>query len=404
MAPHKKSSIQKSPRVNHIFLLFLQFVSNFAGMRFKDVIGQDEIKSKLVQAYKENRVSHSYLFYGIPGIGKMALAIAFAQYLSCENKEENDSCGVCPSCLKYQKLVHPDLHFVFPYITQGSQNKATSDTYLDLWRPMVNKSPYFSYRDWSNNLQSENKQCMIYAAESESIIKKISLKTYESDYKVMIIWLPEKMNTECANKILKILEEPPHNTVFLLVSNNREDILPTIQSRTQPIKVLGIADEPLKQALVEKYGISDEEANDVVKISNGSFLEARQQLEHDEENEFNFENFISLMRLCYSRNIEDTLDFAKNISKLSRERQKSFINYCLIMVRENFAFNVNRNTAYLTREEENFSGKFARFINERNANDFMTILNTAYYQIERNGNSEIIFADTAFNIMRIIRK
>ena len=213
-----------------------------------------------------------------------------------------------------------------------------------------------------------------------------------------------KMNTECANKILKILEEPLHNTVFLLVSNNREDILPTIQSRTQPIKVLGIADEPLKQALVEKYGISDEEANDVVKISNGSFLEARQQLEHDEENEFNFENFISLMRLCYSRNIEDTLDFAKNISKLSRERQKSFINYCLIMVRENFAFNVNRNTAYLTREEENFSGKFARFINERNANDFMTILNTAYYQIERNGNSEIIFADTAFNIMRIIRK
>ena len=373
-------------------------------MRFKDVIGQDEIKSKLVQAYKENRVSHSYLFYGIPGIGKMALAIAFAQYLSCENKEENDSCGHCPSCLKYQKLVHPDLHFVFPYITQGSQNKATSDTYIDLWRPMVNKSPYFSYRDWSNNLQSENKQCMIYAAESESIIKKISLKTYESDYKVMIIWLPEKMNTECANKILKILEEPPLNTVFLLVSNNREDILPTIQSRTQPIKVLGIADEPLKQALVEKYGISEEEATDVVKISNGSFLEARQQLEHDEENEFNFENFISLMRLCYSRNIEDTLDFAKNISKLSRERQKSFINYCLIMVRENFAFNVNRNTAYLTREEENFSGKFARFINERNANDFMTILNTAYYQIERNGNSEIIFADTAFNIMRIIRK
>lgn len=373
-------------------------------MRFKDVIGQDEIKGRLVQAYKENRVSHSYLFYGAPGVGKMALAIAFAQYLSCENKEENDSCGHCPSCQKYEKLVHPDLHFVFPYITQGTSNKAVSDTYIDLWRPMVNKSPYFSYRDWTNNLQSENKQCMIYAAESSEIIRKISLKTYESDYKVMIIWLPEKMNTECANKILKILEEPPHNTVFMLVSNSREDILPTIQSRTQPIKVLGIADEPLKQALVEKFGITESEATDIVKISNGSFLEARQQIEQDDENAFNFENFKSLMRICYSADVLSTIEFSKSLAKLSRERQKSFIYYCLIMVRENFARNINANVAYLTNDEESFSKNFSRFINERNVNNFITILNETYYQIERNGNSEIIFTDTAFNLMKIIRK
>ena len=374
-------------------------------MRFKDVIGQDEIKSRLVQAYKDNRVSHSYLFYGAPGVGKMALAIAFAQYLSCENKEENDSCGHCPSCLKYEKLIHPDLHFVFPYITSSSsQNKAVSDTYIDLWRPMVNKSPYFSYRDWTNNLQSENKQCQIYAAESSEIIKKISLKTYESDYKVMIIWLPEKMNTECANKILKVLEEPPLNTVFMLVSNNREDILPTIQSRTQPVKVLGIADEPLRQALVEKFGISEAEAADVVKISNGSFLEARQQIEQDEENAFNFDNFKSLMRICYKYDVVSAFDFAKSISKLSRERQKSFINYCLIMVRENFVRNVNADVAYLTKEEEDFSVNFSRCINERNIDSYTTIFNDSYYQIERNGNSEIIFTDTAFNLMKIIRK
>ncbi|MBO4615655.1 MAG: DNA polymerase III subunit delta [Bacteroidales bacterium] len=374
-------------------------------MRFKDVIGQDEIKSRLVQAYKDNRVSHSYLFYGAPGVGKMALAIAFAQYLSCENKEENDSCGHCPSCLKYEKLIHPDLHFVFPYITSSSsQNKAVSDTYIDLWRPMVNKSPYFSYRDWTNNLQSENKQCQIYAAESSEIIKKVSLKTYESDYKVMIIWLPEKMNTECANKILKVLEEPPLNTVFMLVSNNREDILPTIQSRTQPVKVLGIADEPLRQALVEKFGISEAEAADVVKISNGSFLEARQQIEQDEENAFNFDNFKSLMRICYKYDVVSAFDFAKSISKLSRERQKSFINYCLIMGRENFVRNVNADVAYLTKEEEDFSVNFSRCINERNIDSYTTIFNDSYYQIERNGNSEIIFTDTAFNIMKIIRK
>jgi len=382
----------------------LQFVFDFAEMRFKDVIGQDEIKSRLVQAYKENRVSHSYLFYGAPGIGKMALAIAFAQYLSCENKEENDSCGHCPSCLKYEKLVHPDLHFVFPYITQGSQNKAISDTYIDLWRPMVSKSPYFSYRDWTANLQSENKQCMIYAAESADIIKKIGLKTYESDYKIMIMWLPEKMNTECANKILKVLEEPPHNTVFMLVSNNREEILPTIQSRTQPIKVLGIADEPLKQALVEKFGISNEAASNIVKVSKGSFLEARQQIENDEDNIFNFENFKSLMRLCYSRDVPAALDFSKSISKYSRERQKNFLNYCSVMVRENFVRNINENVAYLTSDEADFSKNFSKFINERNMPSFITIFGDTCYQIERNGNSEIIFADMAFNIMKIIRK
>lgn len=211
------------------------------------------------------------------------------------------------------------------------------------------------------------------------------------------------MNTECANKILKVLEEPPHNTVFLLVSNNREDILPTIQSRTQPVKVLGIADEPLKQALVEKFGISESEAADVVKISNGSFLEARQQIEQDEENAFNFDNFKSLMRICYKYDVVSTFDFAKSISKLSRERQKSFINYCLIMVRENFVRNVNSDVAYLTKEEEEFSVNFSRCINERNIDSYITILNDTYYQIERNGNSEIIFTDTAFNIMKIIR-
>ena len=372
-------------------------------MRFKDVIGQDEIKAKLVQAFKDNRVSHSYLFYGIPGVGKMALALAFAQYLSCENKQDNDSCGQCPSCQKYGKLIHPDLHFVFPHLSQGSPNKATSDTYIDLWRTMVNKSPYFSYRDWTTNLQSENKQCMIYTAESESIIKKVSLKAYESDYKIMIIWLPEKMNAECANKILKILEEPPHNTIFMLVSNSREDILPTIQSRTQPIKVLGIADEQLKEALVAKFGISDESAADVVKVSNGSFIEARLQIEQDEENEFNFENFKALMRICHSAKVIDAMELAKTLAKLSRERQKSFIDYCLIMMRENFVRNTRTDLAYLTKDEEEFSSKFSRFVNERNIAEFIRIFNDSYYQIERNGNSEIIFADTAFNIMKIIR-
>lgn len=378
-------------------------------MRFKDVIGQDEIKQKLVQAYADNRVSHSYLFYGAPGVGKMALALAFAQYLSCENKQNGDSCGHCPSCLKYEKLVHPDLHFVFPYITQGSPNHAISDTYIDVWRNMVNKNPYFSFNEWRQELlssqheKSENKQFQIYALESNDIIRKISLKTYESDYKIMIIWLPESMNTECANKILKILEEPPHNTVFLLVSNSREDILATIQSRTQPIKVLGIADEPLKLAIMEKYGKSESEAADIAKISNGSFLEAREQIEENEENSFNFDSFKQLMKISYSNKVLEAIPLAKQLSKLSRERQKSFLNYCLIMVRENFIRNTNREIAYLTKDEEVFSANFSRFINTNNVNGLISTFSDAYYQIERNGNSEIIFTDMTFALMKLIK-
>lgn len=378
-------------------------------MRFKDVIGQDEIKQKLVQAYKENRVSHSYLFYGAPGVGKMALALAFAQYLSCENKEDGDSCGHCPSCQKYEKLVHPDLHFVFPYITQGSPNKAISDTYIDVWRNMVTKNPYFSFNEWRSELldsqheKSENKQFQIYALESNDIIRKISLKTYESDYKIMIIWLPESMNEECANKILKILEEPPLNTVFLLVSNNRENILATIQSRTQPVKVLGIDDEHLKHAIMEKYGKNESEADDIVKISNGSFLEAREQIEENEENAYNFENFKQLMKLSYSNKVLDAMTLAKQLAKLSRERQKSFLNYCLIMVRENFVRNTSPDLAYLTKDEEEFSVKFSRFINDNNVNQLTATFSEACYQIERNGNSTIVFTDMAFTLMKYIK-
>ncbi|MCF0207690.1 MAG: DNA polymerase III subunit delta [Bacteroidales bacterium] len=374
-------------------------------MRFKDVIGQEEIKSKLIQAFADNRVSHSYLLYGTAGVGKMALALAFAQYLSCENKHDGDSCGECPSCRKYENLVHPDLHFVFPVVSTGSSTtKPISDTYLDLWRPMLAESPYFSLSDWQARLQTENKQVQIYAAESADIIKKVSLKTYESKYKAMIVWLPEKMNVDCANKILKVLEEPPQNTVFILVSNNRYDILPTIQSRTQPIKVLGIEEDALQKAIAEKFNLDSETAANVAKISNGSFLEARKHIETDEENSFNFENFKNIMRMTYTAKVPEMLDFAKTFSKLSRERQKGFITYCQTMIRENFISNTTQQVVYLTSDEQDFASKFSRFINNNNIENFISIFNDAFYHIERNANSEILMADTLFNITKIIRK
>lgn len=373
-------------------------------MKFAKVIAQNEIKESLIRAFHDNRVSHSYLFYGNSGVGKLALAIAFAQYVSCEHKTENDSCGVCPSCLKYEKLIHPDLHFVFP-VVKNKDKAPISDSYLEQWRQCVLDSPYFSYHDWLYQLNSENKQGNIYKDESSEILRKLNLKTFESDYKFMIIWLPERMNITSANKLLKILEEPPQNTIFILVSDNREDVLPTIRSRTQPVKILGIEDQKLVDFLIAKYNIDINEAQDIVKISNGSLIEARNQIISNEELEYNFEKFTELMRLCYARKIQTTISLAEDLAKNSREKQKGFLTYCLILLRENFIYNTElKDIIYMTRKETEFSKNFAKFVNKSNINELKIIFDEALMHVERNVNSRIVFVDTAFKIMKVIRK
>ncbi|MDD4149806.1 MAG: DNA polymerase III subunit delta [Bacteroidales bacterium] len=373
-------------------------------MKFEKVIGQHEIKAKLIQAYHDNRVSHSYLFYGNPGVGKLALAIAFAQYMSCANKTEKDSCGECPSCKKFEKLIHPDLHFVFPVISVPKK-KSISDNYIQEWRTKVLEDPYFTYNEWLFSIASENKQGNIFADESSEIAKKLNLKSFESDYKFMIIWLPERMNSSCANKLLKILEEPPQNTIIISVSDNREDILQTIRSRTQPVKILGIADEQLKEAIINQYNISESMATDIVKISNGSLFEARNQIVTNDETEYNFAKFTNLMRTCYSHAIQDAISLSEELAKNSREKQKSFLYYCLVLLRENFAYNTNlESVLYMTKSELDFSKKFARFVNKANVNELVQIFEEAYYHIERNVNAKLVFTDSAFKIMKIIRK
>ena len=373
-------------------------------MKFDKVIGQDQIKQKLIQAYKDNRVSHSYLFYGSPGVGKLALAIAFAQYISCTNKLENDSCGECPSCKKFEKLIHPDLHFVFPVIS-NPKKKSISDNYIQEWREKVLEDPYFTYNEWLFSIASENKQGSIFADESVEIAKKINLKTFESDYKCMIIWLPEMMNGTCANKLLKILEEPPQNTIIISVSDNSEDILPTIRSRTQPVKILGIADNELKDAIIRQYNISEQMAIDIVNISNGSLFEARKQIVTNDETEYNFAKFTELMRVCYGYKIPDAINLSEELAKNSREKQKNFLYYSLVLLRENFAYNSKlKQVIYMTKTEIEFSNKFARFVNQANIGDLMQIFEEAYYHIERNVNAKLVFTDSAFKIMKVIRK
>ncbi len=373
-------------------------------MKFDKIIGQENVKKNLVKAFHDNRVSHSYLFYGNPGVGKLPLAIAFAQFISCENKSNNDSCGECPSCKKYEKLIHPDLHFVFPVVSQSGK-KSISDTYIEKWRERVLENPYFSYHDWLFSLDSENKQGSIYKDESSEILRKLNLKTFESEYKFMIIWLPERMNTTSANKLLKILEEPPQNTIFILVSNSREDILPTILSRTQPIKILGIDEEILTNAISQKYNLDEKMSRDIVRISNGSLLEAKKQILLNEETEYNLNKFTELMRLCYARNIQEAIKLSEQLAKISRERQKGFLYYCLILLRENFIYNTElQNVVYLTSKEMEFSKKFARFVNKANINELSAIFEEAHLHIERNANSKIVFVDVAFKIMKNIRK
>jgi DNA polymerase III subunit delta' len=373
-------------------------------MKFRDVIGQQEVKQHLKDMVSHGKISHALLFYGSSGIGKLPLAIAFAQYLSCENHIDGDSCGVCYSCIKFEKLIHPDLHFVFP-VVKGGSNKAISDSFIQQWREQIIKNPYFSINEWLSFIGSENKQGSIYSEESGEIIKKLNLKTFESDYKVMIIWLPEKMNNACGNKLLKMLEEPPEKTVFILVSDNREEVLQTILSRTQPLKVPSIDKSDLLSALEKKYPeIDNKSLQDICKLSRGSYLDAKNHIQASDEIKYNFEKFVEIMRFCYSRKIKETISWAIEISKIGREKQKSLLNYSLRFLRENFILNYkNDQISYITSMEKDFANKFSPFINENNIFSLVEEFEKAHYHIERNANPKILLTDLVFKIMKLLR-
>lgn len=372
-------------------------------MKFNEIIGQQSIIQQLKDSVANNKVSHATLFYGPSGTGKLSLAIAFAQYLSCENHVDGDSCGSCSSCNKYEKLIHPDLHFVFPVITVPNK-KPLSDSFINEWRNMILKDPYFSLNEWLAEIGSENKQGSIYKDESVEILRKLNLKTYESEYKCMIIWLPEKMNTTCANKLLKILEEPPSKTVFLLVSDSREDVLPTIVSRTQPLKILGIDKDSMIDALKNEFGEEVSNPEEIYKLSGGSYLSAKNHIRATEETKYNFDKFVEVMRFTYGRKVKESIEWANEMSKIGRENQKSFLKYSLRFLRENFIYRYNNhNLNYMLEMEQNFANKFSPFITENNIDRLMDEFEMAHYHIERNANAKILFTDMTFKIMKTIR-
>lgn len=371
-------------------------------MFFRDVIGQDEAKQRLIREAREGKIAHARLFCGPEGIGKLPLAIAYARYLSCQNPEENDACGICPSCIKYNKLAHPDLHFAFPVIKMKSKD-TVSDDFLSEWRELIIHNPYFNLNLWLKEMGAENQQAQIFVKESDEIIRKLNLKSSQGGYKIMIIWLPEKMNMECSNKLLKLLEEPPNQTIFLLISEEPELLLTTIQSRTQRFNLFGIEERQITEKLIQQYGILEKDATDIAHRCEGNFLKALEAIHLNEENELFFELFVSLMRLSYQRKIREMKQWSETLASMGRERQKQFLQYCQRMIRENFIYNFHHPAiTYLNEEERNFSNRFAPFVNERNVIGIIEELSEAQRHIEQNVNARMVFFDFALKMIVLL--
>ena len=374
-------------------------------MFFKDVIGQEATKKRLIQSVNEERISHAQLFAGPEGSGKLALALAYAQYISCLNKQGDDSCGQCSSCKKYAKLIHPDLHFVFPVVKTPKFKEPVSDNFLAEWRNLVLQNGYFNLEDWFNFIGVENAQGLIYSHESEEIIRKLNLKSFEAEYKVMIIWMPEKMHVSCSNKLLKMIEEPPVKTLFLLITENEEEIITTIRSRCQLIKIPGIQPEPLRTAIQQLEEAQGKDLDNLVHLSRGNFRQARNLLELNDSTRYNLERFKELMRFSYGRKFMDLFQWISEVSGIGRERQKIFLQYTMSLIRENFIYNLNNpELVFMHEEEQAFSSRFSPFINERNIIPISQELEQAFQHIAMNGNPRIIFTDMSLRIVKLIRK
>jgi DNA polymerase-3 subunit delta' len=375
-------------------------------MNFSSIPGQREIKEKLLRSVREERVSHAQLFAGSEGCGSMALALAYARYISCENRTSHDSCGICKSCVKYEKLIHPDLHFVFPVIKGKKATDPVSDNYIEEWRDFVKKSPYFTLNNWMDSIEVGNSQGMIFASEASEIIKKLSLKTFESDFKIMIIWLPEKMHPSTANKLLKMIEEPPEKTLFILVSEEPDKVIPTILSRCQLVKIPSFTNHDIEKYLTGAYGLQAEKAKDLARVSNGNISRAIELCENEESSLANLERFKSLMRYAWKRDVLSVITWAEEISGTGREAQKNFITFSMRLLRENLMLSLDQmknNIVYLTGEEASFSGKFHPFITKDNIYPLTDEFNLVYSHIESNGNAKIIFLDLGLKVTRLIR-
>ena len=371
-------------------------------MFFRDIIGHSELKRHLVEMVDSGRIPHAQLYTGAEGVDKLALAIAVAQYICCEHREGGESCGRCPSCVQFAKLSHPDLHFVFPFAK--SDKLKVCDDMVEEFREAVLDNPYLTLDEWMNRA-SDKKSVQIYTAEGDEIIRKLSFKAYQGRYKVMIVWIAEKMNEECANKVLKILEEPSEDTVFMLVSDRPDAVLGTIYSRCQRIAVPPIDAKDMEQALRAKYDVEEAEVQYLVKNAVGSWGKMLNLMKESEESRMDFELFVQMMRLAWNLDVKGIRQWTEQVAKLSREGQIRFLQKSQSMIRENFVLRLNnRQLTYMNRAEMEFAAKFARFIHEKNVVLIMEELALAEAQIAQNGNTKIILFHLEILLYKLLKR
>jgi DNA polymerase-3 subunit delta' len=373
-------------------------------MQFAEIPGLENLKKRLLQLVQENRIPHAQLFVGPEGSAALPIVIAFAQYLACENKTENDSCGICASCIKFRKLIHPDLHFSMPVNWEKPTNDLNSQPFLEKWRNALLKNPYIGIDQWVDAIDIGNKQPFISNYEAGEIIKRLNFKAFESEYTFMIIWLPEKMRTEGANRILKTLEEPPDKTLIFLVSQHPEDLLATILSRTQLFKVQAFTPKEAAKVLQINSGLPIERCTMAAEVAEGNLAQAIWLLENSEEAEQQLALFRSWMLFCYGFQVGDLLKLTDTFAKEGREWQKGFFAYALYLIRQTLLMNHQPQLNRLTSGERAFLEKFSRFFHPGNYAVIIGYISEANLHIERNGHAKIIFLDTSLQISDVFRK
>lgn len=378
-------------------------------MQFKDVIGQQEVKQKLISSVERGRVSHAQLFVGDEGVGALPLAIAYAQYLNCPHRHDGDSCGVCPSCYQIGQLAHPDLHFVFPVNTpkgKSSSEKPISSRFMPQWRELVSSTGgYFNEQMWYEALEIDNKQGNISTFEADEIIRALSFKSFESEYKIVLIWLPERMNIPAANKLLKILEEPWDKTLFLMVSQSPDKLLPTIISRTQGITIPAIEQADLAAWLMSHKNLTEADADKIARLSRGNLLEADRYLQAISSGAGTeaFDLFVKLMRLSYENRHMELLEWAETVAVMGREEQKRLMSNSIRLIRDSYMMTAGvPEISYLFGKEYEFCKKFAPYVNNSNVEQLVAEMELVIRQVGQNGNPKLIFPHFALTVSKLI--
>jgi len=381
-------------------------------MLFKDIIGQQHIKKHLTTSVDSGRIAHAQLFVGPEGSGTLAMALAYARYILCQNTNGENTDGNVSCNLKFEHLSHPDLHFAFPVTTSDKvKSKPVSNFYLEEWRQLLKEQPYGNLFDWYKLLGVDNKQGQIGVDEAHEIVKSLALKSYEGGYKIMIIWMAEKMNTACANKLLKLIEEPPKDTIFILIAEDEEQIISTIRSRCQILHFPPLSEHVIAEGLMALYDIETAVANTLAHQANGNFNKACDLVYKDSE-DIQFEDwFIVWVRSAFKAKgnksaIRDLIKWAEDIAKTGRETQKKFLQFCLNYFRQALLLNYKANDlVYVTPRSDSFKlEKFAPFVHDANILEISEALQDAIYHIERNGNSKIILTDLSIKLTRLLHK